>query len=79
MTNDKPASDGGAENSARKWAELAAAVFEGVNVPPKPSLLRRALNRVKRAFRYRSAKDGEFVTKAYAEANPDTTIREKAD
>lgn len=28
----------------------------------KPSLLRRALNSVKRAFRYRSAKDGEFVT-----------------
>lgn len=44
-----------------------------------PSLLRRAWDRVKRAFRYRSAKTGEYVTKQYAEANPDTTIREKAD
>ena len=43
-----------------------------------PSLLRRAWDRVKRAFRYRSAKTGEYVTKQYAEANPDTTVREKA-
>lgn len=42
-----------------------------------PSLLRRALNRVKRAFRFRSAKTGEYVTKKYAEANPDTTVRER--
>ena len=45
---------------------------------PKPGLLRRAWNGVKRAFRYRSAKDGEYVTKQYAQANPDTTVREKA-
>lgn len=43
-----------------------------------PSLLRRAWNGVKRAFRFRSAKTGEYVTKQYAEANPDTTVREKA-
>ena len=28
-------------------------------------------------YRYRSAITGKFVTKAYAEANPDTTVREK--
>lgn len=44
---------------------------------PKPGLLRRALNRVKRAFRFRSAKTGEFVSQADAEANPDTTVRER--
>ena len=44
----------------------------------KPSLLRRAINRVKRAFRFRSAKSGEYVTPEYAAANPDTTVREKA-
>lgn len=52
---------------------------DGGAATPAPSLLRRAINRVKRLFRYRSAVDGEFVSKAYAEANPDTTIREKAD
>jgi len=30
-------------------------------------------------FRFRSAVSGLFVSKKYAEANPDTTIREKAD
>lgn len=45
----------------------------------RPSLLRRACNRIKRAFLFRSAKTGEYVTKQHAEANPDTTIREKAD
>ena len=45
----------------------------------KPSLLRRALNSVKRAFRFRSAKTGEYVSKKYAEANPDTTVREHVD
>lgn len=44
----------------------------------KPSLLRRAINRVKRAFRFRSAKSGEYVTPEFAQANPDTTVREKA-
>jgi len=44
----------------------------------RPSLLRRAINRVKRAFRFRSAKSGEYVTPEFAEANPDTTVREKA-
>ena len=120
MTNDKPASDGGARASALphydvserpvrltveeqheedivarskrviaeansflatqqvESARLAAAVFASMAYQ-KPSLLRRAVNRVKRLFRYRSAVDGEFVSKKYAEANPDTTIREKAD
>jgi hypothetical protein len=45
----------------------------------KPSLLRRAWNRVKRVFRYRSAETGLFVSKQHAEANPDTTVRERAD
>jgi len=44
----------------------------------RPSLLRRAINRVKRAFRFRSAKSGEYVTPEFAAANPDTTVREKA-
>lgn len=43
----------------------------------KPSLLRRAWNRVKRVFRYRSAVSGEFVSKKHADANPSTTVREK--
>ena len=43
----------------------------------KPSLLRRAWNRVKRVFRYRSAVSGEFVSKQHADANPDTTVRER--
>lgn len=43
----------------------------------KPSLLRRAWNRVKRVFRYRSAETGLFVSKQHADANPSTTVREK--
>lgn len=31
---------------------------------------------MKRKYRYRSARDGRFVSKDYAAANPDTTIRE---
>lgn len=136
MTNDKPASDGGAETPAQKIAGeiLAASGYKPVRmtveerynaergikkVPPlhptveeqfdrdaslmqalhdpenqpsqygtvpmsyldnqKPSLLRRAWNRVKRVFRYRSAETGLFVSKKYAEANPDTTVREHVD
>lgn len=44
----------------------------------KPCLLRRAWNRVKRVFRYRSAETGLFVSKQHADANPSTTVREKA-
>jgi len=42
------------------------------DVPPKPA---------KRGWfaRFRSAVTGLFVSKQYAEANPDTTVREKAD
>lgn len=38
-------------------------------VPPKPSIWRR----------FRSAITGLFVSKKYAEANPDTTVRERVD
>jgi len=67
MTTKKPASNGGTKPSALPHFDVS----EG--------FLRRAIKRIKRAFRYRSAVDGEFVSKEYAEANPDTTIREKAD
>lgn len=42
------------------------------DVPPKPA---------KRGWfaRFRSAVTGLFVSKQYAEANPDTTVRERAD
>lgn len=43
----------------------------------RPSLLRRAWDRVKRVFRYRSAETGLFVSKKHAAANPDTTVRER--
>ena len=93
MTNDKPASDGGAEPErltveeqwekaphdakaqGKVWAELAASAMSGMNfsasfaAPKKPS----------RWARFRSAITVLFVSKKYAEANPDTTIREKAD
>ena len=88
MTNDKPASDGGAETPAQKIAGeiLAASGYKPVRmtveerynaergikkVPPlkKPSLW----------FRFRSAVTGYFVSKKYAEANPDTTVREHVD
>ena len=108
MTNDKPASDGGAEPERltveEQWEQFARddalmrILHDPENQPSqygtvpmsyldnlpasyfcKPSLLHRAINRVKRAFRFRSAKSGEYVTPEFAEANPDTTIREKAD
>lgn len=50
---------------------------EQASPPARAGLLRRALNRVKRAFRFRSAKTGEFVSQADAEASPDTTVRER--
>ena len=70
---------------AESTAMLTTRVMSGVNLAPleydppapKPGLLRRALNRVKRAFRFRSAKTGEFVSQAEAEASPDTTVRER--
>lgn len=72
---------------AERTARLTASVMSGVNLAPlaydppapKPSLLRRALNRVKRAFRFRSAKTEEFVSQAEAEASPDTTVRERGE
>lgn len=87
MTNDKPASDGGADDHARllkqleasveasknfsaNVSQLAAAFFEGVDVKPKKKSI---------WHRFRSAITGLFVSKKYAEANPDTTVREKAD
>ena len=68
-----------------RTAMLTASVMSGVNLAPieygppspKPGLLRRAWNGVKRAFRFRSAKTGEFVSQAEAEASPDTTVRER--
>lgn len=88
MTNDKPVSDGGAATPAQKIAgEILAAsgykpdrmtVEERYNaergikkVPP--------LKKPSRWARFRSAITVLFVSKKYAEANPDTTIREKAD
>ena len=32
---------------------------------------------MKKQFRYRSARTGQFVTKAYATRHPKTTVREK--
>lgn len=60
-------------------AERAGYTVPGPTSTKPPSLLRRAINRVKRAFRFRSAKSGEYVTPEYAAANPDTTVRERAD
>lgn len=31
---------------------------------------------MKKEIRYRSAETGEYVTKEYAEANPNTTVKE---
>lgn len=64
-------------NSAEVMAQLAAATMAGVNygasmgyvASKKPSLWHR----------FRSAVTGMFVSKKFAEANPDTTVREKAD
>lgn len=55
-----------------------AEVF-GAALVSKRSLLRRALDGAKRLFRFRSAKTGEFVTKAEAEASPETTVRERVE
>lgn len=50
-----------------------------VEQEPKPTLWHRFRSGVKRIFRFRSAATGEYVTKEYAEANPNTTVRERAD
>ena len=56
-----------------QWAEPI-----GNQSPPKRSLWSRFRSGVAQFFRFRSAKTGEYVTKEYAEANPDTTVRERA-
>lgn len=61
------------ENQPSQYGTVPMSYLDNQN----PSLLRRAWNRVKRVFRYRSASTGEYVTKEYAEANPATTVREK--
>lgn len=58
------------KNFSANVSQLAAACFEGVDVKPKKKSI---------WHRFRSAITGLFVSKKYAEANPDTTIREKAD
>lgn len=63
-----------AKNQGKVWAELAAATMSGLDLPastapPKKKSL---------WHRFRSAVSGLFVSKKYAEANPDTTVREKA-
>ena len=77
MTNDKPASDGGADDSARLMAQLAASTLAAIDlsaaISQKPPKKRSIWHR------FRSAVSGLFVSRKYAEANPDTTIREKAD
>lgn len=40
-------------------------------------MIRNLLARFKRHYRYRSAITGRIVSKAYAEAHPETTIRER--
>ncbi len=106
MTNDKPASDGGADDYARALkqleasiessknfnaniAQLSAAVMEGVRAESRMTVeerynAERGIKKVppiKRGLfaRFRSAITGLFVSKKYADANPGTTIREKAD
>lgn len=64
-----------AKNQGKVWAELAAATMSGLDLPastapPKKKSL---------WHRFRSAVSGLFVSKKYAEANPDTTVREKVD
>ena len=76
----KPAPKGGKKNAApkkvakKKPSKIIATVEEQwpqyqIVVPPKPSIWRR----------FRSAITGLFVSKQFAEAHPDTTVREKAD
>lgn len=60
-----------AEAAGKEVARLAAGVMSAVNLvaqEPKPTLWHR----------FRSAITGLFVSKKYAEANPATTVREKA-
>lgn len=62
-----------AKNQGKVWAELAAATMSGLDLPastaqPKKKSL---------WHRFRSAVSGLFVSKKYAEANPDTTVRER--
>lgn len=42
-------------------------------------MIRKLLEAIRRkpTYRYKSAVTGRWVSKAYAEANPDTTIRER--
>lgn len=71
-----------AEAAGKEVARLAAGVMSAVNLveqEPKPTLWHRFRSGVKRIFRFRSAATGEYVTKEYAEANPNTTVRERAD
>lgn len=87
MTNDKPASDGGAETPAQKIAGeiLAASGYKPVRMTVEERYnAERGIKKVpplKRGLfaRFRSAITGLFVSKKYAEANPDTTVRERVD
>lgn len=76
---DRPAHPTVEEQFERERLEkaLANSTLLGRDGLIKPSFLRRVANRVKRAFRFRSAKTGEFVSQAEAEASPDTTVRER--
>ena len=70
-----------AEAAGKEVARIVAGVMSAVNLvaqEPKPTLWHRFRSGVKRIFRFRSASTGEYVTKEYAEANPNTTVREKA-
>lgn len=40
-------------------------------------MMKRIIGLFKVRYRYRSAVDGHFVSKAYADANPATTVRER--
>jgi hypothetical protein len=42
-------------------------------------VLKRALNAVKRLFRYRSSVTGRYVPREYAELHPNETQRERVD
>lgn len=71
------------KTSTDAYAEKVAAYREAVNamLPTKtkpPTRWQRFRSGVKRFFRFRSASTGEYVTKEYAEANPDTTVRERS-
>lgn len=55
-------------NFSANVSQLAAACFEGVDVKPKKKSI---------WHRFRSAITGLFVSKKHAEANPNTTVRER--